>query len=72
LVMRQSNGLTWAVLFNTSTYRGTTLARDVRRIVQPALNSVESWPEHDLFYYSESPAIPLLPPAAPLRPSEIR
>jgi CubicO group peptidase (beta-lactamase class C family) len=72
LVMRQSNGLTWAIFFNTSTYKGTTLARDVRRVVQPALNRVEEWPEHDLFYYSETPDLPLLLPATSLRPSEIR
>lgn len=72
LVMRQSNGLTWTVLFNTSTYKGTALSRDVRRIVQPALNRVEEWPEHDLFYYSEKQDLPLLLPATSLSPSEIR
>jgi CubicO group peptidase (beta-lactamase class C family) len=61
LVMRQNNGLTWAVLFNSSTYRGTTLAREIRRQVQPALNNIEHWPHHDLFYYAETfPALNLI------------
>jgi CubicO group peptidase (beta-lactamase class C family) len=56
LVMQQDNGLTWAVLFNSSTFRGTTLSREIRRAVQPALNKIENWPDHDLFYYSDLPA----------------
>ncbi len=55
LVMRQNNGLNWAVIFNSSTYRGTTLSREITREVQTALNSLEQWPEHDLFYYFEAP-----------------
>lgn len=54
LVMRQNNGITWAVLFNSSTFRGTTLSREINREVQTALNKIEQWPEHDLFYYFES------------------
>jgi CubicO group peptidase (beta-lactamase class C family) len=56
LVMHQDNGLTWTVLFNSSTFRGTTLAREIKRAVQPALNKIEHWPDHDLFYYSDLPA----------------
>ncbi len=60
LVMRQGNGLTWAVFFNSSTYRGTSLAREITREVQTALNRIDEWPEHDLFYYIES--LPFLYP----------
>ncbi|MFO7923834.1 MAG: serine hydrolase domain-containing protein [Bacteroidales bacterium] len=55
LVMRQNDGLTWAVFFNSSTFRGTTLSREINREVQTALNIIDHWPEEDLFYYFETP-----------------
>ncbi len=51
LVVRQGNGLSWAVFFNSSTYRGTSLSREIVREMQTALNKIENWPRHDLFYY---------------------
>ncbi len=60
LVMRQNNGLTWAVFFNSSTYRGTALSREINREVQTSLNRIGEWPDHDLFYYLES--LPFLYP----------
>jgi CubicO group peptidase (beta-lactamase class C family) len=55
LAMRQNNGLSWAVFFNSSTVKGISFPREIRREVQTALNSIENWPEHDLFYYFETP-----------------
>jgi CubicO group peptidase (beta-lactamase class C family) len=52
-VMRQNNGLSWTVLLNSSTFRGTNLSREINNIVKTALNRVENWPEHDLFHYLE-------------------
>ncbi|TVR68517.1 MAG: class A beta-lactamase-related serine hydrolase [Marinilabiliales bacterium] len=66
LVMRQNNGLTWAVFFNSSTYRGTTLAREITREVQTALNRIKEWPDHDLFYHLETMPF-LYPDIAELR-----
>jgi len=66
LVMRQNNGLSWAVFFNSSTYRGTTLSREINHEVQMALNKINTWPEHDLFYYFETPPY-LYPDIAELR-----
>ena len=54
LVMRQNNGLAWSVLFNSSTYKGTSLASEINREVQAALNKIENWPDHNLFHYFAS------------------
>ncbi len=51
IVMRQNNGLNWAVFFNSSTYRGSGLSRDINREVLTALNKIENWPDHDLFFH---------------------
>lgn len=58
LLMRRGNGLSYAVIFNSSTYRGTTLSREIMREVQTALNRVNDWPEHDLFYQNYTPVSP--------------
>jgi CubicO group peptidase (beta-lactamase class C family) len=55
LVRRQNNGITWAVLFNSSTFRGTTLSAEINHQMRTALNRVEQWPDHDLFHHYEMP-----------------
>lgn len=60
LVMRQNDGISWAVFFNSSTYRGTNLPREINMEMKAALNKIEEWPDHDLFYYFETP--PMLYP----------
>ncbi len=54
LVLRQNDGLSWAVFINSSTYKGISLPAEMHREVQTALNQVEQWPEHDLFYHFEN------------------
>ncbi len=54
LVMRQNNGISWAVFFNSSTYKGISLPRETHKEVHTALNRVKNWPEHNLFYHFES------------------
>jgi CubicO group peptidase (beta-lactamase class C family) len=60
IAMRQNNGLSWAVFFNSSTTRGISFPREVRHEVQAALNNIQEWPDHDLFYYFET--LPLIYP----------
>ena len=55
LVMRQNDGISWAVLFNSSTCRGTNIPREITREMRAALNNLEKWPDHDLFYHIEPP-----------------
>lgn len=66
LVKRQNNGLSWAVFFNSSTYMGISLPSETDREVVTALNQVENWPEHDLFYHFETTPY-LYPDIAELR-----
>jgi CubicO group peptidase (beta-lactamase class C family) len=54
IVRRQNNGITWAVLFNSSTFRGTTLSSEINHHMRTALNKVEEWPDHDLFHHYET------------------
>ena len=60
LVMRQNDGISWAVLFNSSTYLGISLPRITNHEMQTALKQIEEWPEHNLFYHFET--IPYLYP----------
>ncbi len=60
LVMRQNDGISWVVLFNSSSYRGNNLAGEIKKEMKAALNKLERWPDHDLFHYFETP--PLLYP----------
>ena len=55
LVMRQNDGISWAVFFNSSTYRGTSLSREITNEMKAALNKLEHWPDHDLFYHFDIP-----------------
>ena len=55
LVMRQNDGISWAVFFNSSTSRGTSLSREITHEMVAALNKLEHWPDHDLFYHFEIP-----------------
>jgi CubicO group peptidase (beta-lactamase class C family) len=54
LVMRQNDGISWAVLFNSSTYLGISLPRITNHEMQTALKQIEEWPEHDLFYHFDT------------------
>lgn len=54
LLMKQNNGISWAVLFNSSTFKGSSLSREIQWEVQTALNRVNDWPEYDMFYYFDS------------------
>jgi CubicO group peptidase (beta-lactamase class C family) len=55
LLRRQNNGITWAVFFNSSTYRGTTLSAEINHQMRTALSRVEQWPDHDLFHHQVMP-----------------
>jgi CubicO group peptidase (beta-lactamase class C family) len=66
LVMRQNDGISWAVFFNSSTVRGIYLPAETHRMVHSALEEVENWPDHDLFYHFETRPF-LYPDIAELR-----
>jgi CubicO group peptidase (beta-lactamase class C family) len=66
LVMRQNDGISWAVFFNSSTVRGIYLPAETNRMVHSALEEVQDWPDHDLFYHFETRPF-LYPDIAELR-----
>lgn len=54
LLMRQNDGISWAVFFNSSTYMGISLPGVTHNEVKTALDKVGEWPNHDLFYHFET------------------
>jgi CubicO group peptidase (beta-lactamase class C family) len=66
LVMRQNDGISWAVFFNSSTVRGIYLPAETHLTVHSALNQVHDWPDHDLFYHFDTRPF-LYPDIAELR-----
>ena len=51
LVKRQSDGISWVILSNTSNSRGPRLAIDMDRIMSHILLKVDQWPNYDLFSF---------------------
>lgn len=51
LAARQSNEISWIVLFNTSPKRATRFPRYVHQNMNKMLSSIKKWPEYDLFQY---------------------
>jgi N-acyl-D-amino-acid deacylase len=50
LLVRRSDGLTWAVLFNTRNGpKGANLADLIDPLMHHAADKVKSWPKRDLF-----------------------
>lgn len=51
LVKRQSNGISWVILSNTSNYKGPRLAIEMDRLMTKILLKVNQWPNYDLFAF---------------------
>jgi len=51
LVKRQSDGYSWVILSNTSTYKGPHLAIEMDRVMSRILLKVNHWPNYNLFSY---------------------
>jgi CubicO group peptidase (beta-lactamase class C family) len=49
LMVRQNDGICYVVLLNTSTWRGSRFTKDINRMMDKALASVDEWPDADLF-----------------------
>ena len=50
-VMRRCDGISYAFITNTSTYRGSRFAYDIQEMMQQAITTITWWPEKDLFPY---------------------
>ncbi len=49
LVVKQDNGLTYAIVFNTNSWKGPEFAGDIKRMMDRTLAKVEDWPNYNLF-----------------------
>lgn len=52
MMKRQSNGLAWVVLLNSSSWNGPEIYSYISNMMQKVVANVEEWPENDLFAYS--------------------
>ncbi|MFO7999626.1 MAG: serine hydrolase domain-containing protein [Marinilabilia sp.] len=54
LMMRKDDGFSYVVLFNSSTWKGSMLASDIRQMMNRAIYKTEEWPEYNLFKLASS------------------
>ncbi|MGQ1786683.1 MULTISPECIES: serine hydrolase domain-containing protein [unclassified Saccharicrinis] len=49
LVVRQDDGLSYAIVFNTNSWKGPEFANDVKWMMDRTLAKVDEWPDYNLF-----------------------
>lgn len=59
MMKRQSDGIGWVVLFNSSAWNGPEIYSYINNMMSRVLSQIKHWPEDDLFTYSLP--IPLKP-----------
>jgi CubicO group peptidase (beta-lactamase class C family) len=52
MMIRQSDGLSWVVLFNSSAWNGPEIYSYINNMMRKAISKIGQWPEYDLFSYS--------------------
>ncbi len=52
MMKRQSDGISWVVLFNSSAWNGPEIYSFINNMMYRVLASIKQWPEEDLFRYS--------------------
>lgn len=52
MLKRQSDGISWVVLFNSSAWNGPEIYSYISNMMNRVLNKISLWPEDDLFAYS--------------------
>jgi CubicO group peptidase (beta-lactamase class C family) len=68
MIKRQSNGLTWIFLSNTSNWKGPGFSRDIERLMNRITRRVEQWPDQNLFNYFSPEALSYKPESDLLNP----
>lgn len=53
MMKRCANGISWVVLFNSSSWKGTLFAHEINGMMDRTLRKMKSWPDHDLFITKE-------------------
>ncbi len=54
LLKHEHNGLSYVIITNSSTWRGSDFTKDLSVIMSRFLSSVKEWPDHDLFHHFEA------------------
>lgn len=62
LVMRQEDGISYAIILNTSIYSGPKFTSNINRMMETAISKIEAWPEQDLFNHYEPSVVVPIPP----------
>ncbi len=52
MMKRQSDGIAWVVLLNSSTWNGPEIYSYINNLMYKVLANADKWPENDLFYNS--------------------
>ena len=59
LIVRQSDGINWVIMTNTSTYKQSRIHRYVSAMMFKSINKVNAWPHIDLFSVEEDHTGPI-------------
>jgi CubicO group peptidase (beta-lactamase class C family) len=54
LMVRRDDGISYVVLFNSSTWKGPMLSTDIRRMMDRAISKMPEWPEYNLLDLASS------------------
>lgn len=58
LLKKMSNGMSWVLVANTSSWRGSKFPMAINGLMSNLIQKVKEWPEHDLFnYHSHKPIV---------------
>jgi CubicO group peptidase (beta-lactamase class C family) len=52
MMKRQSDGISWVVLFNSSAWNGPEIYSYINNLMYRVISRVKQWPENDLYSYS--------------------
>jgi CubicO group peptidase (beta-lactamase class C family) len=52
MMKRQSDGISWVVLFNSSAWNGPEIYSYINNMMYRVLSKINPWPDYDLFNYS--------------------
>jgi CubicO group peptidase (beta-lactamase class C family) len=52
MIKRQSDGIAWVVLFNSSAWNGPEIYSYINNMMYRVISQIKNWPEYDLFNYS--------------------
>jgi CubicO group peptidase (beta-lactamase class C family) len=52
MIKRQSDGIAWVVLFNSSAWNGPEIYSYINNMMYRVIYQIKNWPEYDLFDYS--------------------